>query len=167
MWSVHASKHTSIHTHARNEVTLVWGSLRLAPITHVAFLGPTQKLSPSSCRLGLACLPKTIRCSGMVDQSFRDYFVMLVGIPPPFPSASHFITIELSHFFVTRTVTVQLSIYPGHRYNMYNIVGHAAYVILMWCFSLSRVKFKCSLENFMYYCTPLPVASLKQLLSFL
>ena len=31
MWSVHASKHTSIHTHARNEVTLVWGSLRLAP----------------------------------------------------------------------------------------------------------------------------------------
>jgi len=33
MWSVHASKHTSIHTHARNEVTLVWGSLRLAPIS--------------------------------------------------------------------------------------------------------------------------------------
>jgi len=32
MWSVHASKHTSIHTHAHNEVTLVWGSLRLAPI---------------------------------------------------------------------------------------------------------------------------------------
>ena len=31
MWSVHASKHTSIHTHVRNEVTLVWGSLRLAP----------------------------------------------------------------------------------------------------------------------------------------
>ena len=33
MWSVHASKHTSIHTDARNEVTLVWGSLRLAPTT--------------------------------------------------------------------------------------------------------------------------------------
>jgi len=32
MWSVHASKHTSIHTHAHNEVMLVWGSLRLAPI---------------------------------------------------------------------------------------------------------------------------------------
>ena len=32
MWSVHASKQASIHTHARNEVTLVWGSLRLAPI---------------------------------------------------------------------------------------------------------------------------------------
>jgi len=31
MWSVHASKHTSIHTHACNEVTLVWGSLRSAP----------------------------------------------------------------------------------------------------------------------------------------
>ena len=51
MWSVHASKHTSIHTHARNEVTLVWGSLRLAPITydftvHVApheYLQRTQK----------------------------------------------------------------------------------------------------------------------------
>ena len=37
MWSVHASKHTSIQaytrTRARNEVTLVWGSLRLAPNT--------------------------------------------------------------------------------------------------------------------------------------
>jgi len=28
------SKHTYIHTHVRNEVTLVWGSLRLAPINH-------------------------------------------------------------------------------------------------------------------------------------
>ena len=26
-------RHTYIHTHMRNEVTLVWGSLRLAPIT--------------------------------------------------------------------------------------------------------------------------------------
>ena len=34
MWSVHASKRTSIHTHVRNEVTLVWGSLRLVPISH-------------------------------------------------------------------------------------------------------------------------------------
>ena len=33
--STQASKHTSIHTHACNEVTLVWGSLRLAPITVV------------------------------------------------------------------------------------------------------------------------------------
>ena len=32
-WSVQASKQTNIHTHVRNEVTLVWGSLRLAPIT--------------------------------------------------------------------------------------------------------------------------------------
>ena len=32
-WSVQASKHqTNIHTHGCNEVTLVWGSLRLAPI---------------------------------------------------------------------------------------------------------------------------------------
>ena len=38
MWSVHASKHTSIHTHARNEVTLVWGSLRLAPINVITLL---------------------------------------------------------------------------------------------------------------------------------
>ena len=30
--SKQASKHTSIHTHVCNEVTLVWGSLRLAPI---------------------------------------------------------------------------------------------------------------------------------------
>jgi len=101
----------------------------------------------------------------MVDQSFLDYFVMSVGIPPPLPSASHFITIELPYFFVTRTV--QLNIYPGHRYNVYNIVGHATYVTLMWCFSLSRVKFKRSLENLMYYCTPLLVAFLKQPLSFL
>ena len=27
------SKQADIHTHARNEVTLVWGSLRLAPIS--------------------------------------------------------------------------------------------------------------------------------------
>ena len=32
-WSKQASKQTNIHTHVRNEVTLVWGSLRLAPIT--------------------------------------------------------------------------------------------------------------------------------------
>jgi len=40
MWSVHASKHTSIHTHACNQVTLVWGSLRLAPIsiTYIAVM---------------------------------------------------------------------------------------------------------------------------------
>jgi len=31
-WSVQASKQASIHTHGCNEVTLVWGSLRLAPI---------------------------------------------------------------------------------------------------------------------------------------
>jgi len=29
------SKQANIHTHGCNEVTLVWGSLRLAPITHV------------------------------------------------------------------------------------------------------------------------------------
>ena len=62
MWSVHASKHTSIHTHARNEVTLVWGSLRLAPIIngnrkkHQSWLlretgsGPAPS-SPPSCFL--------------------------------------------------------------------------------------------------------------------
>ena len=32
-WSVQASKQASIHTHVRNAVTLVWGSLRLAPTT--------------------------------------------------------------------------------------------------------------------------------------
>ena len=31
-WSVQAN----IHTHVRNEVTLVWGSLRLAPINMAA-----------------------------------------------------------------------------------------------------------------------------------
>jgi len=31
-WSVQASKQASEHTHGCNEVTLVWGSLRLAPI---------------------------------------------------------------------------------------------------------------------------------------
>ena len=31
-WSVQASKQANIHTHVCNEVTLVWGSLRLAPI---------------------------------------------------------------------------------------------------------------------------------------
>ena len=30
-WSVQASKQALIHTRVRNEVTLVWGSLRLAP----------------------------------------------------------------------------------------------------------------------------------------
>ena len=31
-WSVQASRPANIHTHGCNEVTLVWGSLRLAPI---------------------------------------------------------------------------------------------------------------------------------------
>ena len=31
-WSVQAYKQANIHTHGCNEVTLVWGSLRLAPI---------------------------------------------------------------------------------------------------------------------------------------
>jgi len=30
---IHASKQTSIHTHGHNEVTVLWGSLRLSPIT--------------------------------------------------------------------------------------------------------------------------------------
>jgi len=30
-WSVQANKQANIHTHGCNEVTLVWGSLRLAP----------------------------------------------------------------------------------------------------------------------------------------
>jgi len=37
-WSVQASKQASkqanVHTHRCNEVTLVWGSLRLAPIMY-------------------------------------------------------------------------------------------------------------------------------------
>jgi len=33
-WSVQASKQANIHTHGCNEVTLVWGSLKLAPINH-------------------------------------------------------------------------------------------------------------------------------------
>ena len=32
-WLVQASKQANIHTHGCNEVTLVWGSLRLAPIS--------------------------------------------------------------------------------------------------------------------------------------
>ena len=32
--SKQASKQADIHTHVRNAVTLVWGSLRLAPIIH-------------------------------------------------------------------------------------------------------------------------------------
>jgi len=31
-WPVQASKQAKIHTHGCNEVTLVWGLLRLAPI---------------------------------------------------------------------------------------------------------------------------------------
>ena len=31
-WSVQASKQANIHMHGCNEVTLVWGSLRLTPI---------------------------------------------------------------------------------------------------------------------------------------
>ena len=31
-WSVQASKKANTHTHGCNEVTLVWDSLRLAPI---------------------------------------------------------------------------------------------------------------------------------------
>ena len=34
------SKHTYIHTHVHNEVTLVWGSLRLAPIICLRQLVP-------------------------------------------------------------------------------------------------------------------------------
>ena len=32
-----ASKQANIHTHVRNEVTLVWGSLRLAPINYTGY----------------------------------------------------------------------------------------------------------------------------------
>jgi len=31
-WSVQASNQANIHTHVYNEVMLVWGSLRFAPI---------------------------------------------------------------------------------------------------------------------------------------
>ena len=31
------NRHTYIHTHVRNPVTLVWGLLRLAPISVVSF----------------------------------------------------------------------------------------------------------------------------------
>ena len=34
-------RHTYIHTHMRNEVTLVWGSLRLAPTTKLEGLRTT------------------------------------------------------------------------------------------------------------------------------
>ena len=37
-WSVQAHKQANIHTHVRNEVTLVWGSLRLTPINRLASL---------------------------------------------------------------------------------------------------------------------------------
>ena len=33
-----ASKQTSIHTHVRNAVTLVWGSLRLVPMIFIDIL---------------------------------------------------------------------------------------------------------------------------------
>ena len=36
-WSVQASKQANIHTHGCNEVTLVRGSLRLAPIIFIPF----------------------------------------------------------------------------------------------------------------------------------
>ena len=35
-------RHTYIHTHMRNEVTLVWGSLRLAPTTKLEGLRTTH-----------------------------------------------------------------------------------------------------------------------------
>ena len=37
-----ASKQASIHTHVRNAVMLVWGSLRLAPINHNMHIGFAQ-----------------------------------------------------------------------------------------------------------------------------
>ena len=40
-----ASKQASIHTHVRNAVTLVWGSLRLAP-TSVTVTKPFPDVSP-------------------------------------------------------------------------------------------------------------------------
>jgi len=43
-WSVQASMQASIDTHVCNEVTLVWGSLRLTPIKGV-FLSNTVCLS--------------------------------------------------------------------------------------------------------------------------
>ena len=36
-----ANRQTDIHMHVRNAVTLVWGSLRLAPIIAVSALGFT------------------------------------------------------------------------------------------------------------------------------
>ena len=44
-WSVQASKQANIHTHVRNDVTVVWGSLRLAPIILlVQFFGNMHSL---------------------------------------------------------------------------------------------------------------------------
>ena len=51
MWSVHASKHTSIHTHARNEVTLVWGSLKLAPIIYGSVTAYRSQLTETVWRI--------------------------------------------------------------------------------------------------------------------
>ena len=42
-WSVQASKQANIHTHVCNEVTLVWGSLRLAPISITIVQSCTKK----------------------------------------------------------------------------------------------------------------------------
>ena len=53
-----ASKQASIHTHVSNAVTLVWGSLRLAPIKW-------NKPSPSFCILSYYKRSKTRWCEGL------------------------------------------------------------------------------------------------------
>ena len=42
-------RHTYIHTHMCNAVTLVWGSLRLAPITTLRFLFYSTQICYKSC----------------------------------------------------------------------------------------------------------------------
>ena len=46
---VGASKQANIHTHVRNAVKLVWGSLSLAPISSVAYSNNDCEASPCIC----------------------------------------------------------------------------------------------------------------------
>ena len=64
-WSVQTNKQTSIHTRVRNAVTLVWGSLRLAPITvgHWPKSAHTARLAAYSTQRSVLWPDKRCACA--------------------------------------------------------------------------------------------------------
>ena len=71
-WSVQASNQVNIHTHVRNEVTPVWGSLRLAPINRCYESG----LTVAGLYSGEVCFRQT---PGMNDNLNHSY---IAGVLP-------------------------------------------------------------------------------------